>query len=100
MRTTHPEEVMAAPVRGRRKQETKGDSGGLRAMHLHKPCRYDACLEHRVTALGDEDLCCDHFVLRCYEFLQQIDTERIEGRNGFFFTAGLKQSVNNCLQGA
>jgi hypothetical protein len=91
---------MAVPVRRRREQETKGDSGDLRAMHLHKPCRHAGCLEHGATALGDEDLCCDHFVLRCYEFLQQIDAER--GKHGidFLFTTDLKDSVNNCLHGA
>src|SRR5882724_1085038 len=91
---------MAVPVRRREKQETIGDSGDLRAMHVHKPCRYAACLEHGVTAIGDEDLCCDHFVLRCYEFLQQIDAERSKSRNDFLFTNRLKDSVNNCLHGA
>ena len=46
---------MAVPVRKRREQETTGDLGDLRAMHLHKPCRYAGCLEHGATALGDED---------------------------------------------
>ena len=91
---------MAVPVRRREKQETIGDSGDLRAMHVHKPCRYAACLEHGITAIGDEDLCCDHFVLRCYEFLQQIDGERLKSRNDFLCTTSLKDSVNNCLHGA
>ena len=91
---------MAVPVRGRRGQETTGDSGDLRAMHRHKPCRYAACLEHGAAALGDEDLCCDHFVLRCYEFLQQVDAERGKSSNDFLFTTNLKDSVNNCLRGA
>lgn len=91
---------MAVPVRERQEQQTTGDSGDLRAMHLHKSCRYAGCLEHGATALGDEDLCCDHFVLRCYEFLEQIDTERSKSSNDFLFTTSLKDSVNNCLRGA
>jgi hypothetical protein len=91
---------MAVPARRREKQKTIGDSGDLRAMHVHKSCRYAACVEHGVTAIGNEDLCCDHFVLRCYEFLQQIDAERIRSRNDFLFTTSLKDSVNNCLHGA
>ena len=91
---------MAVPVRGRQEQQTTGDSGDLRAMHLHKLCRYAGCLEHGTTALGDEDLCCDHFVLRCYEFLEQIDAERGKGSNDFLFTTDLKDSVNSCLHGA
>ena len=90
---------MAVPVRGREKQENR-DPGELRAMHHHKPCRYAGCLEHGATALGNEDLCCDHFVLRCYEFLQQIDAERGKHSIDFVFTTDLKDSVNNCLHGA
>jgi hypothetical protein len=91
---------MAVPVREREKQETIGDSGDIRAMHLHKPCRYAACPERGVTALGDEDLCCDHFVLRSYEFLEQIDAERSKSCNDFLVATNLKESVNKCLHGA
>lgn len=91
---------MAVPVRVREKLETIGDSGERRAMHLHKPCRYAACVERGITALGDEDLCCDHFVLRCYEFLEQIDARRARNNNDRFFSAALKSSVNSCLRGA
>jgi hypothetical protein len=69
-------------------------------MHLHKPCRYIACLEHGVTAFGDEDLCCDHFVLRSYEFLEQIDSERRKSNNDSCFATNLKESMNECLRGA
>jgi len=91
---------MAVPVRVLEKKETIGNLGEQRAMHLHKPCRYAACLEHGVTSLGDEDLCCDHFVLRCYEFLEQVDTERTKSNGGFFYSEALKNSVTSCLHGA
>ncbi|HLZ13051.1 MAG TPA: hypothetical protein VKP58_10730 [Candidatus Acidoferrum sp.] len=91
---------MAVAARGFKKQVIIGDSGDLRAMHLHKPCRYIACLEHGVTALGDEDLCCDHFVLRSYEFLEQIDSERRKNNNDSRFTTNLKESMNEYLRGA
>ncbi len=91
---------MAVPVRVREEFETTGDLGERRAMHLHKPCRYAACVERGITALGDEDLCCDHFVLRCYEFLEQIDAERTRNNNDQFVSPALKSSVNSCLQGA
>ena len=90
---------MAVPVRGREKQKNI-EPGELRAMHHHKPCRYAACVGPGVTALGDEDLCCDHFVLRSYEFLEQIDAERAKSRNDFLFTTRLKESVNECLHRA
>lgn len=91
---------MAVPVRALDKKETTGELGDRRAMHLHKPCRYVACLEHGITSLGDEDLCCDHFVLRSYEFLEQVDAERAKHNGEYFFTTALKNAVNGCLQGA
>lgn len=91
---------MAVPVRAPEKKETTGELGDQRAMHLHKPCRYAACLEHGITTLGDEDLCCDHFVLRCYEFLEQVDTERAKRAGEDIYTTALKNAVNGCLQGA
>lgn len=91
---------MAVPVRALEKRQNTGELGDRRAMHLHKPCRYAACLEHGITSLGDEDLCCDHFVLRCYEFLEQVDAERAKHSGEYFFTAALKNAVNGCLQGA
>ena len=91
---------MVVPVRAQEKQETAGELGDRRAMHLHKSCRYAACQDNGVTSLGDEDLCCDHFVLRCYEFLEQVDRERAKHNGEYFFTAALRSSVNGCLQGA
>jgi hypothetical protein len=91
---------MAVPVRERQKTAAIGDSGELRAMPVHKRCRYAACQELGITAVGDEDLCCDHFVLRCYEFLEQIDAERAKNGTDMFHSANLRSAVNGCLQGA
>jgi len=93
-------EVMAVPVRGLEKPEVTGDLGELRAMPVQKLCRFAACQEPGITAIGDEDLCCDHFVVRCYEFLEQIDIERAKSGCEATRTAGLRRSVNSCLQGA
>ncbi len=91
---------MAVPVRGLGKREVSGDVGELRAMPVQKFCRFAACQEPGITAIGDEDLCCDHFVVRCYEFLEQIDLERAKSGSDATRTAALKRSVNSCLQGA
>lgn len=91
---------MAVPVRGREKTEVTGDSGELGAMPANKRCRFAACQEYGITAVGDEDLCCDHFVQRCYEFLEQIDSERAKSGSDIFHSAHLKYAVNSCLQGA
>ena len=91
---------MAVPGRAAEKTVFTGDSGESRAMHLHKPCGYADCQEHGIASLDDEDLCCDHFVLRCYEFLQQIDAGRTRGKGDVDGSSGLMGSVNSCLQGA
>jgi len=91
---------MAVPVRGFEKPDVTGDLGELRAMPVHKLCRFASCQEPGVTAIGDEDLCCDHFVLRCYEFLEQIDAERSKSCLDHKHLASLKSAVNSCLQGA
>jgi len=90
---------MAVPARATEKSATTGDSGELREMHLHKPCGYAHCEELGIASLGDEDLCCDHFVLRSYEFLQGIDAQR-SGNGDVLQFAALKECVNSCLQGA
>jgi hypothetical protein len=91
---------MAVPARANEKSVTTGDSGELRAMHLHKPCGYAACQEPGIASVGDEDLCCDHFLVRCYEFLQHIDAEQSGNGNGCHPSPTLKSAINSCLQGA
>jgi hypothetical protein len=91
---------MAVPARANEKSVTTGDSGDFRAMHLHKPCGYAACQEPGLASVGNEDLCCDHFVLRCYEFLQQIDAEPSRNDKDCLPSRDLKSAINSCLQGA
>jgi hypothetical protein len=91
---------MAVPVRAIESPKVSGDLGELRAMPVHKPCCFASCQEPGITGIGDEDLCCDHFVVRCYEFLEQIDAERATNNSAPIDTAALKRSVNSCLQGA
>lgn len=91
---------MAVPGRAVEKTVFTGDSGESRAMHLHKSCGYIDCQEHGIASLGDEDLCCDHFVLRCYDLLQQIDGGRKRGESEIECSSALMEPINNCLQGA
>src|SRR5215475_8577011 len=91
---------MAVPVRVFENPEVVGTLGELREMPVHKSCRFTSCQEPGLTAIGHEDLCCDHFVQRCYEFLEQIDAERVKTAGDSARTAALRSSVNSCLQGA
>jgi len=90
---------MAVPVKAIETTVFTGDLGESRAMHHHKPCGYANCQEHGIAALGDEDLCCDHFVQRCYDVLQRIEGERAQGEKDGDASSAVAQ-VNDCLQGA
>lgn len=91
---------MAVPARAAEKSVVTAESGELREMRVHKSCGYAACQEPGIASVGDENLCCDHFVMRCYEFLHQIDVERSGKNSDFHRSSALKSSINNCLQGA
>jgi hypothetical protein len=54
----------------RARLENMGDSSALRSEQF---CGADSCQGLRAVTLGDENLCCDHFLSRCYEFLERID---------------------------
>lgn len=91
---------MAVPARAAEKTVFTGDSGESRAMHLHKSCGYADCQEHGIASLGDEDLCCDHFVQECYDFLQNLDGQRTRGEGEVNASSEAMSVVNGCLQGA
>jgi len=88
---------MAVPARSNEKSVTTGDSGDLRAMLFTNLAL--RCLPGPDCSVGNEDLCCDHFVLRCYEFLQQIDARALKKRTPTHPSSDLKSAINSCLQG-
>lgn len=44
-----------------------------RAMPAEQFCGADSCEGLRVVSLDDENLCCDHFLSRCYALLERVD---------------------------
>ena len=54
--------------------------GDQRALSIEQFCGVDSCQGLRVVTLGDENLCCDHFLSRCYDFLERVDPQ--SGVNG------------------
>lgn len=52
-----------------------GNMGDQRALSVEQSCGTARCQGLRVVTLGDENLCCDHFLSRCYEFLERIDAQ-------------------------
>jgi len=91
---------MAVPVRATQESVTTVKPGELRAMRIHKSCRHANCQELGITSIGDEDLCCDHFVLRSYEFLERVDAQRSRSESESRLSPQLRSSVNSCLEGA
>jgi hypothetical protein len=53
-----------------RAAQGKGDQG---SMELTERCSRVECSKQMVTALGEEELCFDHFCARSYELLERAD---------------------------
>ncbi len=56
-------------------------------------CGTDSCQRVRVATLGDENLCCDHFLSRCYELL-----ERFDATSGVTESAALSQKDKELVE--
>jgi hypothetical protein len=47
--------------------------GGMDTKHRERSCSMDSCASAAITALDHQDLCLNHFLLRCYERLESLD---------------------------
>jgi hypothetical protein len=47
--------------------------GGMDAKYRERNCGVDSCAGTATTALDHQDLCLNHFLLRCYERLESLD---------------------------
>ena len=47
--------------------------GGMDAKYRERNCAVDSCAGAAITALDHQDLCLNHFLLRCYERLESLD---------------------------
>ena len=54
-----------------------GIMGDQHALRTEQFCGADSCQGLRVVTLGDENLCCDHFLSRCYAFFERIDPQSV-----------------------
>ena len=79
-----------------RAAQDKGDQG---SMVLTETCRGMDCSKQMVTALGDEELCFDHFCARCYELLERAD-EPGKSRRDAAGCAELRSRLDECAQRA
>jgi hypothetical protein len=47
--------------------------GGMDTKYRERNCAVDSCAGTVITALDHQDLCLNHFLLRCYERLESLD---------------------------
>jgi hypothetical protein len=73
-----------------------GTVGEQIAMPAEQLCSFNSCETLRVTTLADENLCCDHLIVRCYEFLEQIDPDRGMKSKEREKGVELKQVIEEC----
>jgi hypothetical protein len=80
----------------RRAAQDKGDHG---SMVLTETCSRMDCSKRMVTALGDEELCFDHFCARCYELLEHTDGTA-ESRRDAAGCAEVRRRLDECARRA
>jgi len=74
--------------------------GGMDTKQRERNCFVDSCSSAPVTSLGQQDLCLNHFLMRCYEKL-----ERLDPRGGRFCSetldaAGMRAFIEECSRKA
>jgi hypothetical protein len=76
------------------------EMGEQNEIPVEQLCGVDSCTERRVTSFADEILCCDHFLGRCYTFLEKIDPQRDLASNNSLEHVKLKKGIERCAQRA
>ena len=66
------------------------------ALSVEQFCGAAACEGLRVTTLGTENLCCDHFVGRCYALLERIDPDSSLREASGVLSQEIRQTVEEC----
>ncbi len=69
-------------------------------MDASKGCVVNGCAGAAVTAFGQQDLCLDHFVSRCYEGLDRLDPRGQRSGGSHAERSALKAFVEECSRRA
>ena len=67
---------------------------------MSKRCVVDGCAGAAVTSFGQQDLCLNHFVSRCYEGLDRLDPRGRPSGGGHTERTALKAFVAECSRRA
>ena len=84
------------PLASLRAARGKGDQG---SMVLTETCSRMDCSKQMVTALGDEELCFDHFCVRSYELLGRAD-DATESRGDAAGCGEILRRLDECARRA
>jgi hypothetical protein len=61
-----------------------------------RPCSVDRCETGAIIVLGEKTLCLQHFISRCYEWLDQLDPAARNKLNDAADSARIKMLVEEC----
>jgi hypothetical protein len=74
--------------------------GGMDTKHTERNCDVDSCSSSPVTALGQQDLCLNHFLLHCYEQLERLDPRGRRFCSETLDAAAMRAFIEECSRKA
>ena len=73
---------------------------GLDTNPRERHCSVDSCSSTSVTTLGQQDLCLNHFLLRCYEHLESLDPRGRRFTSQTLDAAAMRAFIEECSRKA
>lgn len=70
------------------------------AKHRERNCSVASCSSAAVTALNQQDLCLNHFLLRCYERLENLDPRGRRFCSETLDAAAMRAFIEECSRKA
>lgn len=67
---------------------------------VHRNCCEDACDRAAITSLDQKNLCLNHFLLRCYERLEEVDPRNRKFREAPLDLAAFRAFIEECSRRA
>jgi hypothetical protein len=74
--------------------------GGMDTKPTERNCNVDSCSSSSVTVLGQQDLCLNHFLLRCYEQLEGLDPRGRRFCSETLDAAAMRAFIEECSRRA
>lgn len=74
--------------------------GGMDTNSRERSCKLDSCASAAITALDHQDLCLNHFLLRCYERLESLDPRGRRFCTELLDVAAMRAFIEECSRKA